>query len=75
MRKRDTHNPGHLQDQVLVVVEVVEILLKPVHILQQVLHAVDEAAIGAKLQLFHDIINRYQVSYIKCHVIFEVLRG
>mmetsp|Transcript_35442 Transcript_35442/g.81099 ORF Transcript_35442/g.81099 Transcript_35442/m.81099 type:complete len:326 (+) Transcript_35442:156-1133(+) len=67
--------PGAVQDQVLVVVEVVEILLEPVHVLQQVLHAVYEATVGTELQLFHDIVNRYQVSYIKCHVIFEVLCG
>jgi hypothetical protein len=47
--------------------------LLPVHILQEVLHAVYEAAVRPELQFVHDVVDRYQIANVERHVVAEML--
>lgn len=59
----------------LVVVVLVQILLEPIHILEQVFHAVHQPAVRAELQLVHDVVDGYQIPHVERHLVAEVLRG
>lgn len=50
---------GTVYDEV-VSVQSVDLLREPVTVLLQVLHAVDESAVGSQTEVSHSVVDRYQ---------------
>ncbi len=66
---------GTVQDEVLVIVEAIQLFLEPVHVLQEVFHAVYEGTVGAEAELLHDVLDGDEVPDVECDVVGEVLGG
>ena len=65
----------HTRTHSLVVVVLVQILLEPIHILEEVFHAVHQSAVRAEFQLDHDVVDGYQIPDVERHLVSEVFGG
>jgi len=73
--RNHTHARTHARAHSLVVVVIVQILLEPIHVLEQVFHAVHQTAVRAEFQLVHDVVHGYQIPHVERHLVTEVFGG
>ena len=63
------------EQQVVILRVLVQVVLQPLHVVHQVLHGVQQPAIGAQPHLVHHVIHADEAAHVKGHAVAEGLRG